>query len=85
MPATDKISLKVPLDASSIKDFKPDKEVKVVAVDSESAIKEQLVRLSTEGKGTATFSYTSTPGVLRVVVDPRDRPGLAAVPNLLAI
>jgi hypothetical protein len=70
--STDKISLKVPLDAAGIKDFKPDKDVKVLAVDSKGAVQEQRVRLSGEGKGTATFSFASTPGAVRVVVGPGD-------------
>jgi len=65
-------TLHVPLDASGIKDFKPDKAVKVVAVDSKGAAQEQLVQLSTDGKGSATFSFAARPGVVQVVIGPGD-------------
>jgi hypothetical protein len=65
-------SLHVPLDASGVKDFKPDKAVKVVALDSTGAAQEQLVRLSADGKGSASFSFATRPGTVRVVVGPED-------------
>ena len=64
--------LHVPLDASGIKDFKPDKAVKVVAFDSKGAAQEQLVKLSAVGKGDATFAFKTKPGALRVVAGPED-------------
>jgi hypothetical protein len=67
-----RFTLHVPLDASAVKDFKPEKEVKVIAVANTSAVQDQQVRLSTDGKGTANFSFASRPGVLRVAVGPGD-------------
>src|SRR5437870_10008448 len=64
--------LTVPLDASGIKDFKPEKPVKVAAFDSRGRAHEATVRLSPQGKGTATFSFEEHPGTLRVVVGPED-------------
>jgi len=64
--------LHVPLDASSIRDFKPDKRVKVVALDSAGRGQEHTVQLSADGKGNATFSFAARPSVVRVVVGPED-------------
>jgi hypothetical protein len=67
-----RFSLHVPLDASGIQDFKPDKAVKVVAFVGKGAAQEAVVRLNADGKGSAHFSFDARPGVVRVVVGPED-------------
>ena len=64
--------LHVPLDASGIRDFRPDKAVKVIAFDAKGGAQEQLVKLSAEGKGNATFAFKGKPGSLRIVAGPED-------------
>lgn len=65
-------TLHVPLDASSIRDFRPDKAVKVIAFEAKGGAQEQLVKLSAEGKGDATFAFKAKPGSLRIVAGPED-------------
>ncbi len=64
--------LGIPLDASGIKDFKPDRGVKVVAFDAKGRSYEDVVRLDAKGKGTANLAFEENPGSLRVVVGPDD-------------
>jgi hypothetical protein len=75
MPAkerTDKFSLEVPLDASGVSDFKPERAVKVAAFDQTGRAYESLVKLDARGKGAATLTFEQMPGNLRVVVGPED-------------
>jgi len=67
----DKIAyrLEVPLDASSIKNFKPDRAVKVIAYGAK-ANGEATVRLDAKGKGAASFSFKEPPGSLKVALGP---------------
>jgi hypothetical protein len=62
--------LHVPLDASGVKDFKPDRTVKAVAFDARGHVKEETVKFDKDGKGKASFTISETPGRLRVVVGP---------------
>ena len=64
--------LEIGLDASGIKDFKPDQKVKVVAIDRKGAAHEEVTTLSASGKGTATFTFPENPGALRVLVGPEN-------------
>jgi hypothetical protein len=64
--------LVVPLDASGITDFKPEKDIKVLAIDSAGTEQEAMVRLSEGGKGIARFSFDAQPGTVRVIVGPGD-------------
>lgn len=63
-------TLEVPLDASGIKDFKPDRGAKVVAYGSGGQTSEQTVKFDSKGRGKAVLSFSRAPGRLRVVVGP---------------
>jgi hypothetical protein len=66
-------TLEVPLDASGIKDFKPDRGVKVVAYSrSGAAAGSALVKLNEKGQGKAQLGFNEKPGGLRVAVGPED-------------
>ena len=67
-----KSRLLVPLDASKVTDFKPDRAVKVVAFDAKGRAYEDTVKLDGKGQGTASLSFESAPGGLQVVVGPQD-------------
>jgi len=62
--------LEVPLDASKVSDFKPERPVKVVAVNKRGEAQERLVNLNEAGKGTASFSFTEAPGSLQILMGP---------------
>ena len=62
--------LQVPLDASSVQDFKPERAVKVVAFDSQGRTYEDLVKLDEKGRGTASLAIDELRGNLRVLVGP---------------
>ena len=47
--------LVVPLDASEVNNFTPDRPVKVITYGSKGETHEQTVRLDKEGKGTTSF------------------------------
>ncbi|NOZ38255.1 MAG: hypothetical protein GXP11_09380, partial [Gammaproteobacteria bacterium] len=66
----DGFELAVPLDASGIDNFKPEKDVKVVVKDAEGVLRSQNVRLDKGGKGTATLVFPEKPGSLVVFVGP---------------
>src|SRR5882724_11811438 len=63
------VTLHVPLDASGIKDFKPDEDIKVLAVGKDGS-REERVRLGKDGKGAVSFTFERQPGGIRVVVGP---------------
>lgn len=62
--------LLVPLDASSVQDFKPDQAVKVVAFDAKGRAYEALAKLDAKGNGVATVAIDQPSGNLHVVVGP---------------
>jgi hypothetical protein len=62
--------LEVPLDASGIKDFKPDLAIKVMLVDRKEKTYSTVTQLSKDGKGLATFEFPKNPGTLRLVLGP---------------
>ena len=64
--------LQVPLDASEIEGFTPDRPVKVVIQGSDGTTSSQIVRLDKGGQGRATFTFLEHPGALRIVVGPED-------------
>ncbi|MEE9128781.1 MAG: carboxypeptidase-like regulatory domain-containing protein [Phycisphaerales bacterium] len=64
--------LEIPLDASGIEDFRPEKDVKVVAKDGEGNFCSQTVSLDAKGRGRATLVFPKNPGSLRVYVGPSD-------------
>jgi hypothetical protein len=66
--------LHVTLDASQLKDLKPDSKVKVVTKDSSGAVASQIVTLAA-AKGArpgATFQFAKPPGAVQVAVGPAD-------------
>jgi len=65
----DNFTLIVPLDASSIKGFKPDRPVKVAAYGAHGTAWEMSVKLDEEGKATVTLAVPAR-GIFRVVVGP---------------
>jgi len=62
--------LEVPIDASQVSDFKPDRAVKVVAYNKQGEAQERSVKLNAEGKGTVTFGFHKAPGSLQVALGP---------------
>ncbi|HZF11883.1 MAG TPA: carboxypeptidase-like regulatory domain-containing protein [Thermoanaerobaculia bacterium] len=70
------LQLQVALDASQIKDLKPDSKIKVVTKDGNGALASQIVTLGgTGGKGAkpvATFPFAKPPGTVQVAVGPAD-------------
>ena len=62
--------LEVPIDASQVSDFKPDRAVKVVAYSKQGEAQERSVKLNAEGKGTVTFGFQQAPGSLQVALGP---------------
>jgi hypothetical protein len=65
-------NLEVPLDASGIEDFKPDRKVKVAIQTRQGAIQAQLVEFDRSGKGVAEFAFEEKPAKLSLVVGPPD-------------
>ncbi len=63
-------TLEVPLDASKVSDFRPDRPVKVVVVNKRGETQDRLVNLDEAGKGTASFSFSDAPGSLQVLMGP---------------
>jgi hypothetical protein len=62
--------LRIPLDASGVHNFKPERAVKVAAYDSKGRAYEVLVKLDAKGNGTAVLSFKENPGSLKVAVGP---------------
>jgi hypothetical protein len=62
--------LQIPLDASGIQDFKPDRAVKIVAFDSKGHAYEGLAKLDAQGQGAALLAFDELPGNLHIVVGP---------------
>ncbi len=62
--------LEVPLDASKVSDFKPDRAVKVVVYSKQGKPQEQLVKLNAQGKGSVTFNFSKNPGSLQIALGP---------------
>jgi hypothetical protein len=65
-----KFQLEVPLDASRIQDFTPDRGLKVVVLGAGGETKEQVVKFEKGGAARAVFSFAERPARLRVVVGP---------------
>ena len=65
-----KFTFTLPLDASGIKDFKPDRAVKVVAYDPKGgAFLAATVEFDAKGQGKAVLTLPAA-GILRVLVGP---------------
>lgn len=67
-----RFSIEIPLDASAVEGFKPDKAVKVLIKDSKGALQSQTSKLNEKGQGAATFTFEAHPGPLQVVLGPED-------------
>ena len=66
-----KFQIIVPLDASGIKNFKPDRKVKVAAYfSSGAAASSDVVAFDAKGKGQAALSFSRRPGAVRIVLGP---------------
>jgi len=63
-------TLEVPLDASKVSDFRPDRPVKVVVINKRGEAQDRLVNLDEAGKGTASFSFSEAPGSLQILMGP---------------
>lgn len=67
------VSLVVPLDASGVADFKPERGLKVAIIGEEGrAIASQKVKLDDRGKAEVRFGFDAPPGAVRVLVGPDD-------------
>src|SRR5580692_5497621 len=76
--------LEVPLDASKVSDFKPDRAVKVMVYKKQGQPQEQLAKLNAQGKGSVTFSFPKNPGSLQVALGP-EKASAADLQNLQTI
>jgi hypothetical protein len=71
MAQSRKFTLEVPLDASAVKDFKPERPVKVVAYNHlGKAVSSSEARLDAKGHGSATLAFDENPGAVQVAVGP---------------
>ncbi len=64
--------LQVPLDASQIEGFKPERPVKVVVRARDGTTQSEEVQLDAKGGGSASFEFAERPDALRVMVGPPD-------------
>jgi hypothetical protein len=62
--------LEVPLDASQVKEFKPDQALRVVAYSNGAVSSQEVVRLDSDGKGAARLGFEKNPGAITVAVGP---------------
>lgn len=69
MPKNMGFKLEVPLDASQVKDFKPDRALKVIAYGRAKTL-EETVKLDAKGKGSVSFNFSEAPGSLKVALGP---------------
>jgi hypothetical protein len=64
-------TVEIPLDASGIQDFKPERPVKVVAYDRHGkAVGSTEAQLNAEGHGHATMSFDENPGAIQIALGP---------------
>ena len=66
---SDRFKLEVPLDASSLKDLKHERGIKVVAY-GKNVTREEVLKLDRDGRGSVTFSFDHAPGSLNVAIGP---------------
>jgi len=67
-----KYRLEIPLDASGIEEFKPEKGVKVLLADRSGPIVSQIAKLDESGKGIAVFTFPERPVTLRLLMGPEN-------------
>jgi hypothetical protein len=65
-------SIEIPLNASGIEGFKPDKGVKVLVKNSKGMMTSQVTQLNEKGEGMAAFRFDEHPGAVHVIVGPED-------------
>lgn len=63
-------TLKIPLDASGIDNFKPEQSIRIVAQARDGSTQSTVVKLDAKGKGTASFTFEDKPGGLRFAIGP---------------
>lgn len=69
---TGKFRLILPLDASEIEGFKPEQDLKVLALSADGAIASEIVKLDQKGQGRASFAFAEQPEGLQLFVGPTD-------------
>ena len=69
---TGPFTLEVPIDASGIRDFKPEQPVKIAVISRDRPVASALVKLDPKGQGAARFALKEVPRGARVVVGPQD-------------
>ena len=71
-PVNREFKLRVPLDASGIDGFDPQRKVKVAVQSSQGAIQSHMIEFNNKGHGVAEFSFDAQPKKLSIVVGPPD-------------
>ena len=64
--------LEVPLDASEIEEFTPDRPVKVAVQQSNGEVQVETVQLGDDGRGEAAFRFAEHPGRVRIIIGPEE-------------
>ncbi|MGB9032220.1 MAG: carboxypeptidase-like regulatory domain-containing protein [Acidobacteriaceae bacterium] len=70
MSSATKFVLRVPLDASRVPDFQPDRSVSVLAWHKQGVPQQRLAAFNPQGKGSASFEFQQPPESLRVALGP---------------
>jgi hypothetical protein len=71
-PSRGRFALRLPLDASGIKERKAERALRVVVHDRGGTSFDEVVRFDARGHATATFSFAERPRALQVVVGPEN-------------
>jgi len=70
MSSANKFVLRVPLDASRVPDFLPDRSVSVLAWYKQGVPQQRIAAFNPQGKGSASFEFQQPPESLRVALGP---------------
>jgi hypothetical protein len=70
MSSANKFVLRVPLDASRVPDFLPDRSVSVLAWYKQGVPQQRIAAFNPQGKGSASFEFQRPPESLRVALGP---------------
>jgi hypothetical protein len=70
MSSANKFVLRVPLDASRVPDFLPDRSVSVLAWYKQGVPQQRIATFNPQGKGSASFEFQQPPESLRVALGP---------------
>lgn len=63
-------TLEIPLDASQVKDFKPEQDLKVVIQAQDGSVTSRPASLGAKAQGSISVGFAKQPGRLRVVIGP---------------